>query len=172
MSLRRLLICTVCLASSVAFSVDLERADASAPDRSSRCQSAVHNRQLRVRIYRAPRWRVRCVSSIHVPGFGNVIGLTLSQSHLILVDARRGDPMTTLAHELSHAFSLDRMSPGLRSRFTRTVGYRSFSTGTSWATTPAEIWAYNQARCAGYTTAARARTVSCGVIRSFVRATT
>lgn len=105
-------------------------------------------------------------------GFSNVIGLTLPQSHLILVDAHRGDPMTTLAHELAHAFSLDRMSSGLRARFTRTVGYRSFSTGTSWATTPAEIWAYNQARCAGYTTAARTRAVSCRVIRSYVRATT
>ncbi|GAA1950971.1 hypothetical protein GCM10009798_07870 [Nocardioides panacihumi] len=171
MSLRRLLICTACLASLLAFSADLDRADASAPDRSGRCLSAVHDRQLRVRIYPARGWHVRCVSSIHVSGLSNVIGLTLSRSHLILVDAHRGDPLTTLAHELAHAFSLDRMSPGLRSRFTRRMGSRSFSTGTSWATTPAEIWAFNQARCAGYTTAARTRAVSCRVIRTFVRAT-
>jgi hypothetical protein len=112
------------------------------------------------------------VSSIRVAGFSNVLGLTLSERHLILVDARRGDPETTLAHELGHAFSLDRMSPALRARFTRAVGYSTFSTGTSWATTPAEIWAYNQARCAGYTTAARTRAVECRVIRSYVRATT
>lgn len=99
-------------------------------------------------VYQAPGWTVKCVWSI--PGWpSNVIGLTVSARREILLKIGQRNPTSTLAHELSHAYSLDRLNGDQRAYFARRLGSSSFFSG-SYFSTPAEAWANNQARCAGY----------------------
>jgi hypothetical protein len=143
-------------------------ATAAAPDM-RRCRAAIHDPGLRHDIYAASQWTIRCVRRIHESGFTSAIGLTVTARREILLVGSAGDPRLVLAHELGHAFSWDRMSMRARERFARRVGRSSFYGGSAWATMPAEIWANNQARCAGYPNLTRTSRVPCRVIRSYVR---
>lgn len=134
-----------------------------------RCRSAVHDPDVRARVYAAPDWSVRCVRRIDEPGFAGAAGLTLAGSRQILVVSTTPHPLLIVAHELGHAFSWDRMSARQREHFARLVGEPTFYGGAVWSTMPAEIWANSQARCAGYANTAWTRRVSCRTIRSFVR---
>jgi len=149
----------------------LQPAQASAaPDRAlRRCEAAIHDRAVRYAVYTAPHWTVRCVRKIRQPGFSGAVGLTITVRREILIVTSTGDPRSILAHELAHAFSWDRMSVEERASFARRVGEPAFYGGSIWATMPAEIWANNQARCAGYRNLAPTSRVPCKLIRRFVR---
>ena len=134
-----------------------------------RCRAAVHDPQLRRDIYAAGRWTIRCVPRIVEPGFAGAAGLTLAARREIQLVSGAMDPRLVLAHELGHAFSWDVMSARTRDRFARRVGRSQFYGGSTWATMPAEIWANNQARCAGYPNLVHTARLPCRVIRNFVR---
>jgi hypothetical protein len=100
----------------------------------------------------------------------NVIGLTIPSSRTILLRVNQVNVTNTLAHELAHAYSLDRLTSTQRAYFARRLSEPSFFGGSYWAT-PAEAWANNQARCAGYYQGApgvQYRYVSCQVLRDTI----
>ncbi|MGE0168965.1 hypothetical protein [Nocardioides sp.] len=124
------------------------------------------------RVYRAEAWSIRCVSVIRGKGLPRgVLGLAIPMTQTILLRRGQAHPLWTLAHELSHAYSVDRLSVDARASFARRVGRTEFfARSGTWASNPAEIWANNQARCAGYPNTSPTRRVPCRVIRRYLRA--
>ncbi|CUR54171.1 hypothetical protein NOCA2130011 [metagenome] len=96
------------------------------------------------------------------------VGLTIPARRTILLKRSQSHPKWTLAHELAHAYSLDQLTPEARTTFAHLMGRKEFFARGPWASSPAEIWANNQARCAGYPNTAPTRTVTCRVIRSYL----
>ena len=135
-----------------------------------RCASAIADKRVAERVYTAPGWKIACVRVIRGQGLPRrTVGLTIPARRTILIKNSQSHPVWTVAHELAHAYSLDELSAAARTAFAHEVGRKKFFAPGPWAGSPAEIWANNQARCAGYRNTAPTRVVSCRVIRSYLR---
>lgn len=121
-------------------------------------------------VYSAPGWTVKCV--LQISGWpSNVIGLTIPSSRTILLRVNQVNVTNTLAHELAHAYSVDRLTNAQRAYFSRRLSEPGFFFGSSYFSSPAESWANNQARCAGYyqgVPGVKYRYVSCQVLRDTI----
>lgn len=107
-------------------------------------------------------WRLVCTNSLP----SGYLGVTYVGTRTIKIRSSQSNPLATLAHESAHAYSYTDMSAALRTQFARRQGYSTFLSG-SYYNRPAEVWAYNQARCHGYAQQVRFRYVACSVISDF-----
>lgn len=84
----------------------------------------------------------------------------------VYISRSAAHPLDVMAHEMSHAFSIQIMDYELRQRFAKAVGQPTFWSG-KYSRRPSEIWADNQARCHGYGNNKKIRNVKCSTIRKY-----
>lgn len=117
--------------------------------------------------YAAPGWTVQCTTSM--PSFSGVSGVNAvtypGQKLILLQPSTSASTLKRrLAHELGHAWTVDRMSAAGRSLFTAKTGYTWGN--PNYFRDANEVFAANYTRCAGYRENSRYPRVLCSVIRT------